>query len=95
MTLLRSLLLVALALGVAAPAAAQRKAAPKAAKQQEKTKFYNFDDMVVDGDFRKPSVLLTTARDQARFERLLRLRKSFLPQMFKTARYPELRSAGK
>ncbi len=34
------------------------------------------------------------AREQARFDRLLRLRKSFLPQMLQTARFPELRTAG-
>ncbi|HEY3356248.1 MAG TPA: hypothetical protein VGQ83_23550 [Polyangia bacterium] len=78
----------------AAPAVAKppRGVAPKG---EAKTKFYNFDDMVVDGEFRRPSVLLTTAREQARFDRLLRLRKSFLPQMLQTARFPELRTAGK
>jgi len=85
-------LLLAVALGLAAPAVAKPKTPPKA---ETKTKFYNFDDMVVDGEFRRPSVLLTTAREQARFDRLLRLRKSFLPQMLQTARYPELRKAGK
>jgi hypothetical protein len=92
-TMLR--LLVALAIAVtatcAAPAQAQKKGV-KPAPRGTKTKFYNFDDMVVDGEFRKPSVLLTTAREQARFERLLRLRKSFLPEMFKTARFPVLKA---
>jgi len=84
-------LAVVAAAGVAAPARAQKKRAP-APTRGEKTKFYNFDDMVVDGEFRKPSVLLTTARAQARFDRLLRLRKSFLPEMLKTARFPELKA---
>ncbi len=91
-TLIRCLVVLVLAVTLAAPAAAQKKAA-KPAPKGEKTLFYNFDDMVVDGEFRKPSVLLTTAREQSRFERLLRLRKSFLPDMLKTARFPELKQA--
>jgi hypothetical protein len=89
-SLVRVVLVLVLGLAFAAPAAAQKKGA-KAATKSEKTMFYNFDDMVVDGEFRKPSVLLTTAREQSRFERLLRLRKSFLPDMLKTARFPELK----
>ena len=90
-TLLRCLVVLVLTLALAGPAAAQKKGAKPAATKSEKTLFYNFDDMVVDGEFRKPSVLLTTAREQSRFERLLRLRKSFLPDMLKTARFPELK----
>jgi hypothetical protein len=89
-SLVRCILVLVVAVAFAAPAAAQKKAA-KAGAKSEKTMFYNFDDMVVDGEFRKPSVLLTTAREQSRFERLLRLRKSFLPEMLKTARFPELK----
>jgi hypothetical protein len=89
-SLVRCILVLVVVVAVAAPAVAQKTAATPAPRR-EKTMFYNFDDMVVDGEFRKPSVLLTTARDQSRFERLLRLRKSFLPDMFKTARFPELK----
>jgi hypothetical protein len=88
--LVRFTLVFLLGVALAAPAVAQKKGA-KPAPRSDKTMFYNFDDMVVDGEFRKPSVLLTTARDQSRFERLLRLRKSFLPDMLKTARFPELK----
>jgi hypothetical protein len=90
-TLVRFVVVLALAVAFAAPAAAQKKGAKPAAAKGDKAVFYNFDDMVVDGEFRKPSVLLTTAREQSRFERLLRLRKSFLPDMLKTARFPELK----
>jgi hypothetical protein len=93
-SLVRCILILVLGVAFVAPAAAQKKGARAGAKS-EKTMFYNFDDMVVDGEFRKPSVLLTTAREQSRFERLLRLRKSFLPDMLKTARYPELKQAMK
>ncbi|MBI5478568.1 MAG: hypothetical protein HY906_06935 [Deltaproteobacteria bacterium] len=89
-TLVHGFVVLCLGVALAAPAAAQKKGA-KPAPKGEKTMFYNFDDMVVDGEFRRPSVLLTTARDQSRFERLLRLRKSFLPEMLKTARFPELK----
>jgi len=51
-----------------------------------KSKFYNFNDQVIDGEIRKPTALYTDARQKARFDRLLRLKKSFLPALFKTAK---------
>ena len=44
-----------------------------------KEKFYNFDDLLIDGEYKKPNALLFTARDKVKFERLLKLRKSFIP----------------
>ena len=52
---------------------------------------FDFDDLLIDGEFRKPATLYTRALKSPRFERLLRLQKSFLPQLFQTARYPSLR----
>lgn len=80
----------ALLLG-AAPALAQ--GAPKAGGGDPavKSKFYNFEDMLIDGEYKKPGALLSSARDRAKFERLFRLRKSFLSTMLQTAKEPALR----
>ena len=56
-----------------------------------KTKFYNFDDMLIDGEIKKPSGLLTDVRTAARFRRLLDLKKSFLPILEKTAKEKALK----
>lgn len=63
----------------------------KGAKGGKSTRFYDFDDLLIDGEFRKPATLYTRALKSPRFERLLRLQKSFLPQLLQTARYPSLR----
>ena len=39
-----------------------------------KTKFYNFDDLLINGEYKKPQVLYTDARQKVRFERLLKLK---------------------
>lgn len=55
-------------------------------KKKVKEKFYNFDDMLIDGEYKKPNAILFTARDKVRFNRLLNLRKSFMPVLVKTSR---------
>lgn len=44
-------------------------------------KFYNFDDMLIDGDFQDPSGQHESAREQANFNRMQSLRRSFLPDI--------------
>ncbi|MEC7109023.1 MAG: hypothetical protein VXX11_03320 [Planctomycetota bacterium] len=56
-----------------------------------KMKFYDFDDMLIDGEYKKPQILYTDTRQKVRFERLLKLKKSFLPKLMDTARDPALR----
>ena len=51
-----------------------------------KSKFYDFNDQIIDGEVKKPTTLYTDAREQAKFDRLLRLKKSFLPRLFQTAK---------
>ncbi len=46
-----------------------------------KEKFYNFDDMLIDGEFKRPQGMFENARNKAKFERLLALKKSFLPNI--------------
>ena len=52
----------------------------------ERSKFYDFSEQVIDGQIRRPTVTFSNSRDKARFERLLRLKKSFLPNLFATSR---------
>jgi hypothetical protein len=53
---------------------------------KERSKFYDFNDQIVNGEIRRPTALYTSAREKAKFERLLELKKSFLPRLFKTHR---------
>ena len=60
-------------------------------KGDVKTKFYNFDDLLIDGQYKKPEVLYTDARQKVKFERLLKLKKDFLPRLKATAKDASLR----
>jgi hypothetical protein len=59
--------------------------------QNVKTKFYNFDDLLINGQYKKPQVLYTDARQKVKFERLLKLKKDFLPKLKNTEKDPSLR----
>ena len=61
------------------------------AQNTTKTKFYNFDDLLINGEYKKPQVLYTDARQKVRFEKLLKLKKDFLPKLKETQRDPTLR----
>ena len=61
------------------------------AKDDVKTKFYDFDDLLIDGQFKKPQVLYTDARQKVKFEKLLKLKKDFLPSLKATAKDQSLR----
>ena len=56
------------------------------AKPKTKSKFYDFDEQLIDGKINKPTTLYTDARQQVKFERLLKLKKSFLNDLFDTAK---------
>ena len=51
---------------------------------KERSKFYDFGDQIVNGEIKKPTALYINHRKKAEFDRLLRLKKSFLPRLFKT-----------
>tara|TARA_R110002012_G_scaffold235474_1_gene409299 strand:- start:318 stop:566 length:249 start_codon:yes stop_codon:yes gene_type:complete len=53
---------------------------------KSKSKFYDFSDQLIDGKISKPTTLYTDARTKVKFDRLLRLKKSFLPQLFETTK---------
>ena len=50
-----------------------------------KTKFYNFDDMLIDGALKTPDMFKEEATKKAQFKRLLSLKKSFLPKIRESA----------
>ena len=57
-------------------------------KSDTKTKFYNFDDLLINGKVRKPQILYTDARQKVRFDRLLKLKKNFIPNLIGTKKDP-------
>jgi len=58
---------------------------------EPKTKFYDFDDLLINGEYKKPQVLYIDSDSQVRFERLLKLNKNFLPKLQNTHRDHSLR----
>tara|TARA_B100000575_G_C22794653_1_gene469616 strand:+ start:145 stop:390 length:246 start_codon:yes stop_codon:yes gene_type:complete len=56
------------------------------AKPPVKSKFYDFSEQLIDGEIKKPTALYTDSRQRVKFDRLLRLKKSFIPQLFNTAK---------
>ena len=77
---------VLLVLAIAAfslPVLAQTKAAGSGGV---KSKFYDFSDQLIDGDIKKPTTLYTDSRQKVKFDRLLRLKKSFIQPMLQTAK---------
>ena len=55
------------------------------------TKFYNFDDFLINGEYKKPQILYIDDRQRVNFERLLKLKKDFLPKLKKSEKDPSLR----
>jgi len=56
-----------------------------------KTKFYDFDDMLINGKVKKPQVLYIDKRQKVKFERLLRMRKDMMPRLMGTGKDHSLR----
>ena len=54
--------------------------------KQPRAKFYDFNEQLIDGEIKKPTTLYTDVRDKVKFDRLLRLKKSFLLDLFDTAK---------
>jgi len=59
---------------------------PTAAKGPDRSKFYDFNEQLIDGEVRKPTALFTDGRKKVQFDRLLNLKKSFLPKLLSTAK---------
>ena len=61
------------------------------AEATPKTKFYDFDDLLINGEYKKPQIMYTDTQTKVRFERLLKLNKNFLPKLRETKRDTSLR----
>ena len=55
--------------------------ASTALAQQPKSKFYDFGEQVIDGEIKKPTALYVDSKKKVRFERLLKLKKSFISSL--------------
>ena len=55
------------------------------AQKSPKAKFYDFSEQVIDGEIKKPTALYTDSKRKVKFDRLLKLKKSFIPELMKTA----------
>ena len=51
-----------------------------------RSKFYDFNDQIIDGEIKRPTTLYTDSRERVKFDRLMKLKKSFLPELFKTSK---------
>ena len=56
-----------------------------------KTKFYNFDDLLINGEYKKPQVLYIDNKQKVKFEKLLKLKKDFMKNLQETQKDPSLR----
>jgi hypothetical protein len=57
-----------------------------AAFADDKAKFYDFSDQLIDGEIKKPTTLYMESRQRARFDKLLKLKKSFRPTLIESAK---------
>lgn len=57
----------------------------------ERVRFYDFENMLIDGEFRTPDLMQMEGRGQAQFDRLLNLQTSFLPKVRASSEEPTLR----
>ncbi len=53
-----------------------------ASAAEPKSKFYDFSDQLIDGEIRKPTTLYSNVRQEAKFSRMLSLKKELLPFIF-------------
>ena len=49
--------------------------------KNQKSKFYDFGEQVIDGEIKKPTTLYVDTKKKVKFQRLLSLKKSFIPQI--------------
>jgi len=61
------------------------------AKKPGTSKFYDFSDQVIDGELKKPTALFTNARQKVKFDRLLSLKKTFLPALEESGKDPAIK----
>ncbi len=58
---------------------------------KDKVRFYNFNDLLINGKVKKPQVLYTDARQKVKFDRLLRLKRDLKPKVKESGNDPSFR----
>ena len=58
---------------------------------EPKTKFYDFDDLLINGEYKKPQVMYIDDQAKVKFERLLKLKKDFIQKLRDSKRDTSLR----
>ena len=58
------------------------------AQSPAKSKFYDFGEQVIDGEIKTPTALWIDEVQRAKFDRLLKLKRSFLRDLEETAKDP-------
>jgi hypothetical protein len=53
---------------------------------KSRAKFYDFSDQLIDGTIKKPSTIYMESRTRAKFAKLLKLKKSFIPRLLMTGK---------
>ena len=56
-----------------------------------KTKFYDFDDLLINGEYKKPQIMYNDTQSKVKFEKLLKLKKDLLKKLRETKRDTSLR----
>ena len=62
-----------------------------AKKPDVKAKFYDFSDQMINGEIKKPATIYIDTRTRAKFEKLLRLKRSFIKALLLTGKEPILK----
>jgi hypothetical protein len=61
------------------------------AQDETKTKFYDFNDMIIDGNYQKPQVAYTDSKKKVQFEALLSLKRDFIKRVKESSKDASLR----
>jgi hypothetical protein len=56
------------------------------AQKSPKAKFYDFNEQIIDGEIKKPTALYTDSKKKVKFDRLLKLKKSFISDLMNTSK---------
>ena len=62
--------------------------AAEGSQPKPNSKFYDFSEQVIDGHIKKPTALYTDSRQRVKFNRLLKLKKSFISAVLDSAKDP-------
>ena len=62
-----------------------------ASEQVKEVQFYDFGEQVIDGQMKTPGVMVVDQKQRVKFDRLLKLKKSFLTELTESAKDSALR----